>query len=56
MVRLPGWTLATLLLLTGCTRYPISELLREKARRELTFSMVQADPSAFRGSLVIWGG
>jgi outer membrane lipoprotein len=40
---------------TGCA-YPISRELREEASKDLTFSMVLQNPTAYVGSIVIWGG
>ena len=39
----------------GCS-YPISKELRQEARQDLTFPMVQANPDAYKGAVVIWGG
>jgi outer membrane lipoprotein len=55
-----SWTrvliLATLLsLLTSCAQV-ISSQERSKARQDLTFSVVLANPEAYRGETVIWGG
>lgn len=42
-------------LIAGCA-YPISKEFRKEAAKELTFSMVAQNPSAYVGSIVIWGG
>jgi outer membrane lipoprotein len=39
----------------GC-QYPISREYRLQAREDLTAPMVQADPEAYKGDIVIWGG
>jgi outer membrane lipoprotein len=44
-----------LILISGCA-YPISRGLREEAREGPTFSMVLQDPTAYVGSIVLWGG
>jgi len=44
-----------LLLISGCA-YPISKELRQEVRKDLTFSMVLQDPTAYVGSIVLWGG
>lgn len=44
-----------LLMISGCA-YPISKELRQEARKDLTFSMVLQDPTAYIGSIVLWGG
>lgn len=41
---------------SGCATYPISGSLRNIARRDISFSMVQSNPAAYVGSIVIWGG
>ncbi|MEJ2723391.1 MAG: Slp family lipoprotein [Deltaproteobacteria bacterium] len=42
---------------SGCSySYPISKQLRQEARKDLTFSMVLKDPTAYTGSIVLWGG
>jgi outer membrane lipoprotein len=53
-VRFVCWTL-WIGMLSGCA-YPISKSLREEANPKLTLPVVQPDPSAYVGSLVIWGG
>ena len=47
---------AALLLCAACAHPPIAKPLREEARRGVTISEVQANPAAYQGSLVIWGG
>lgn len=51
------WFVAGLYLFTalGCA-YPISKQLREEVDKNLTFPIVQQDPTAYVGSTVIWGG
>jgi outer membrane lipoprotein len=44
-----------LLFLWGCA-YPISKELRQEAKGSPTFAMVLQDPTAYTGSVVIWGG
>jgi outer membrane lipoprotein len=44
-----------LFLISGCA-YPISKELRHEASKELTFQMVLQNPTAYVGSIVIWGG
>jgi outer membrane lipoprotein len=42
---------------SGCSyTYPISKQWRQEARKDLTFSMVLKDPTAYTGSIVLWGG
>jgi outer membrane lipoprotein len=41
--------------LTGCATYPVSKALREQAR-PLTVRQVAANPGAYTGAVVIWGG
>jgi outer membrane lipoprotein len=43
------------LLISGCA-YPISKELRQEANKELTFLTVLQNPTAYVGSIVIWGG
>lgn len=43
------------IMLLGCS-YPISKEYRQKARKDLTFTQVLQNPSAYKGSTVIWGG
>jgi outer membrane lipoprotein len=40
---------------SGCS-YPISQQLRQEARKDLTFPMILKDPTAYMGSIVLWGG
>ena len=47
-----GFYLSTAL---GCA-YPISKELREEVNKNLTFPMVLESPTAYVGSIVIWGG
>jgi starvation-inducible outer membrane lipoprotein len=44
-----------LLLLSGCA-YPIAKELRHEAKESPPFSIILADPTAYVGSTVIWGG
>jgi outer membrane lipoprotein len=44
-----------LLLLSGCA-YPISKELRQEAKESPTFPMILQNPTAYTGSVVIWGG
>jgi outer membrane lipoprotein len=44
-----------LLMISGCA-YPISKELRQEATKDLTFSIVLQDPTAYIGSIVLWGG
>lgn len=44
-----------LVFLSGCS-YPISQAVRRQAAGNLSFSDVLARPSAYRGTVVIWGG
>jgi outer membrane lipoprotein len=39
----------------GCA-YPISKELRQEATKEVTFSMVLQNPTAYVGVIVLWGG
>ncbi|MEJ2723323.1 MAG: Slp family lipoprotein [Deltaproteobacteria bacterium] len=39
----------------GCS-YPISQQLRQEARKDLTFPMVLENPTNYIGSIVLWGG
>ncbi len=43
------------LMLLGCA-YPIKKEYREEARKDVTFGQVLQNPSAYKGSTVIWGG
>lgn len=45
-----------LVLVSGCATYPIADTLRQEANRDLTLSMVLENPTAYVGSIVIWGG
>lgn len=45
----------SLFLLSACA-YPISKELRREATKDLTFPMVLQDPTAYIGSIVLWGG
>jgi outer membrane lipoprotein len=40
---------------SGCA-YPISQHYREEAKEGLTFPTVLKDPTAYAGSVVLWGG
>jgi outer membrane lipoprotein len=40
---------------SGCS-YPISQQLRQEARKDLTFPMVLKNPPNYIGSIVLWGG
>ena len=44
-----------LFVISGCA-YPISKELRQEASKEPTFPMVLQNPTAYSGSIVIWGG
>jgi outer membrane lipoprotein len=44
-----------LLTLTGCAS-PISQQVRQEAAKNLSFSEVLANPGAYNGKIVIWGG
>jgi outer membrane lipoprotein len=44
-----------LILISGCA-YPISRELRQEAREGPTFTMALQDPTAYIGSIVLWGG
>jgi outer membrane lipoprotein len=39
----------------GCS-YPISQQLRQEARKDLTFPTVLKNPTNYIGSIVLWGG
>ncbi|MDE3067926.1 MAG: Slp family lipoprotein [Verrucomicrobiota bacterium] len=57
-IRLGKWTaLAGLALMTlpGCATYPVAKSLRQQAK-PVTLSQAMADPGAWRGTVVIWGG
>jgi outer membrane lipoprotein len=43
------------LLLSGCA-YPISKELRQEAKESPAFAMILQNPTAYTGSVVIWGG
>jgi outer membrane lipoprotein len=47
--------LFSLIVLSGCA-HVISGNLRAEARKDLTFPMVLADPKAYGGATVVWGG
>ena len=47
--------LVVLLGTVGC-QYPISRQYRDVASKGVTVPMVQADPQAYTGDIVIWGG
>jgi outer membrane lipoprotein len=47
--------LSLLVWLTGCA-HVISSQLRAEARKDLSFASVLADPQAYEGETVIWGG
>jgi outer membrane lipoprotein len=50
------YSIALLLLACSCT-YPISQHLRDAAKRDnLAFAQVLEDPEACKGRTVIWGG
>jgi outer membrane lipoprotein len=44
--------------ITGCSTYPISKPLRERARatKEIGFDRIRENPDAYKGRVVIWGG
>jgi outer membrane lipoprotein len=44
-----------LIVLFACS-YPISRGLRQEAAEDLTFSKVLANPTAYHGKIIIWGG
>lgn len=44
-----------LIVLSGCA-HVISGNIRAEARKDLTFRMVLADPEAYIGATVVWGG
>ena len=44
-----------LVTLSGCVTYPIAKNLQQQARR-VTLAQVRADPGAYQGTIVIWGG
>ena len=41
--------------ITGCA-HVISSEMREKVRKDLTFSAVLANPEAYEGETIVWGG
>lgn len=41
--------------MSGCS-YPIAKVWRDQAARGVTFRLVQTNPDAFKGKIVIWGG
>lgn len=47
--------IAVLLLVAGCASVISKDVLRE-VDRNITITMVQADPGAYKGKKVIWGG
>jgi outer membrane lipoprotein len=49
------YTIGTALLLQGCT-YAISPEFSRKADKTITFEMLQVDPDAYKGRLMILGG
>lgn len=55
--RLPGFLFPCFVffLIVGCS-YPISRTVRHKVTQDLTFSQVLANPAAYQGAVVIWGG
>ncbi len=44
-----------LVTLSGCASYPVSKNLRQQAK-PLTLAQVAANPGAYTGTIVIWGG
>lgn len=46
---------ALLVALSGCATYPVSTNLRKQAK-PVALAMVSADPGAYKGTVVIWGG
>jgi len=54
-LRGAAWMGLVLLALSGCS-YPISRELRREAKGGPTFQMVLANPDAYKGRVVIWGG
>ena len=59
MRALPAVPLFLLLLAAtgGCAHNPISEQLRQEAKKDnLTFAAVSANPGTFQGRTVLWGG
>ncbi|NWG02795.1 MAG: Slp family lipoprotein [Syntrophaceae bacterium] len=57
ILRLAKYFLFSLLLMviSGCA-YPISKELRQEVTKDITFPMVLQDPTAYMGSIVLWGG
>lgn len=55
MRRLSFILAAIFIFSTGCAPV-ISQKYREQARADIPFSAVAANPSAYKGSLFIWGG
>jgi outer membrane lipoprotein len=53
-----GFYIAGLLLvgLLGCASYPISRQYQAMASKDVNFTMVLANPEAYMGAIVIWGG
>jgi len=42
--------------LLGCASSPISKQVRGEVQKNLTFPMVLKDPTAYKGSIILWGG
>jgi outer membrane lipoprotein len=40
----------------GCASYPISKQYQAMASKDVNFGMVLANPEAYKGAVVIWGG
>jgi outer membrane lipoprotein len=40
----------------GCASYPISKQYQSMASKDVNFTMVLANPDAYMGAIVIWGG
>ena len=53
-----GFYLVTALVIgvLGCATYPISKQYQSMASKDVNFSMVLANPDAYTGAIVIWGG
>ena len=53
-----GFYLVTALVIgvLGCATYPISKQYQSMASKDVNFSMVLANPDAYMGAIVIWGG
>ena len=43
-------------LASGCASFPMSKEIRAQADKKVTFKKVLADPDAYKGKTVIWGG